>query len=148
MSFSLPSLRWALFVLVLLIVVFTPSIGYLTEQPPIRWTNSPFPTQDPVTPDQPLKTYVSRCNDWDRPIGTTVVRRLVNAKTGVTTTLVLAGGIVDPGCSDVTGGIGLPQSVAPGRYYIEQLVHVSGRWREFDIPLRTQTFTVVPSAVE
>lgn len=130
-------------------IALFPLMGYIYEQPPVRWTNIPFPTNDPVSPDEPLSTIVERCNDSTSTVMTTVARRLVREDTGQATTLPPGGGIVDPGgtgtekdCTKVTGGIGLPPGVAPGRYHVEQIVAVEGRWRTFQIPMRTQSFTV------
>lgn len=130
-----------------------PVFGVFFESAPIRWTNSPFPTADPVSVDTPLATYIERCNSSDRTIVTTVARRLVDEETGRATTLVPGAGIVDPGCTSQTGGIGLPRTcqddatdgcVTVGRvYHIDQYVQFAGRWRTFTVPLRTQSFTVV-----
>lgn len=133
--------------LVLGIIVFIaafPIVGYMYEPAPLRFLNSPFPTSDPVRSDEALSTVVERCNDLTTVLTTTVARRLVNDDSGQLITLTPGGGIVDPGCSTVTGGIGLPQGVPPGRYHVEQIVSVEGRWRTHQIPLRTQSFTVEP----
>jgi hypothetical protein len=128
---------------VVFIAVF-PIVGYMAEIPPLRFLNSPFPTNDPVGQDEALSTIVERCNDAGQVLTTTVARRLVNDDSGQLITLPPGGGIVDPGCTTVTGGIGLPQNVPPGRYHVEQIVSVEGRWKTHQIPLRTQSFTVVP----
>lgn len=138
---------WAFFLVLWAIAALAPLAGNIFEQPPIRWTNVPFPTNNPVDPDVSgsLKTLVSRCNDTNRSIVTVVVRRLVNADTHAATSLTTGGGIVDPGCSDVVGGVGLPECVSAGRYWVEQYVRLSGTWRTFEIPLRTQEFAVLES---
>jgi hypothetical protein len=125
-------------------VAIFPVLGYLYEPVPIRWLNSPFPTNDPVRPDEALSTVVERCNDSGQVLTAAVARRLVNEDSGQTLSLTPGANIIDPGCTTITGGIGLPQGVPPGRYHVEQIVSVEGHWHTFQIPLRTQTFTVLP----
>lgn len=140
------TLRSALLVLggtAVLIAAFFPLIGSMVEPVPIRWLNVPFPTTDPVRSGGALSTTVTRCNDTNRTIVTTVARRLVNEETGEALSLLPGASIVDPGCSTMTGGIGLPGDVNPGQYHVEQIVSLPGRWKMFQVPLRTQSFSVV-----
>lgn len=141
----LKRLALGLIIGIVVTIATLPMIGYLVEKPPIRYLNSPFPTIDPVPADQPISTTVERCNDTPGQLVTTVPRQLVNDDTGRIMSLVPGGGLVPTGCTTITGGIGLPQGVVPGRYHVEQMVLVEGRWRTFQIPVRTQTFTVVES---
>lgn len=124
-------------------LLFVPLIGRVVEQPPIRWTNQPFPTNDPIPVGGALSTYVERCNSTGRTLMTTVARRLVEDATGHITILLPTAGIVEPGCTSQTGGGDLPRNVAPGVYHVEYLIQVDGTFKTFYISARSQSFTVV-----
>lgn len=111
--------------------------------PPVSFVNAPFPTNNPVRVGTALGTVVERCNASDETLTTTIARSLVSV-TGETWTLTPGAGIIDPGCSVIHGGIGLPPDVRPGRYYVRQEVRVNGRWQGWSYSLRTQEFDVVP----
>lgn len=134
-----------------------PVAGVFFEAQPIIWTNSPFPTTSPVIANRPLATSIERCNKAPRTIVTHVARRLINEDMPLdderrVTTLIPGAGIVEPGCTSQTGGIGLPPACREGetkgctimghRYYVEQFVEFRGNWRTFTERLRTQSFVV------
>ena len=133
--------------------------------PPLEYRNVPFTVCSPESPlgvCDPLKQddtfrpgdvvpfMVDRCvsDMFSRSavLAYVVSRNVVNDANGTRTILPsLATDAPSDGCQvSVTYGHQLPESLPPGRYYIEGVATAYGRFRTANAYFKTQVFSVVP----
>lgn len=120
----------------------TIGVLWAIEDAPIRYLNEPFPTVGVVRAGDRVQAVISRCNDSRRDLLVSTVRQLRSVDTGDSVNLPPGIAIVPAGCSETIGDVVVPRDVRPGRYRIEYVAQVKGRWRLFEIPLSTMVFEV------
>lgn len=150
-------------------LIVLPVVYAVVAPVPFEYRNLPFPVCDPnypafdddpspatcratIIPFEPgdvIPFVVDRCSTDPFTRSTLlpylVSRNVVNAETGTRIILPsLATNVSASGCGrTVTMAHQLPESIAPGRYYLEGVATVYGRFRTVNAYFRTEDFTVV-----
>lgn len=141
---------WCLLVVPVVVVVgavltfAVVGVVWLTEDVPVRYINAPFPVDGPIVAGERINPHVARCNGSGADVLVATSRRLRNLDSGDSVNLQPGSSPVAPGCSETRGDVVVPPGTAPGRYQIDYIVQMQGRWRAFAFPLSTQPFEVVP----
>ncbi len=143
--------------IVVILLMLTVAVLYLLEQPPIRYLNSPFPTDTTVVSGGRINPQVFHCDDASRAIFTITARRLVPVQPGGAAVQMEPGSIYflppasssspDRGCIMTISDETVPANVPPGVYVMESYSRVSGRWRDFIVHGSSQPFEVIAAPI-
>lgn len=119
-------------------------IGFFVEQPPVYFTNIPFPVEDVnLNPGGEFAFTVSRCNDYDKAVTYEFTQVLRNIETGYE--YVLPGGIstAPPGCNEIHSiPKEIPDYVRNGTYILRFDLNIPGFFREHHVSIQTESFVI------
>ena len=115
---------------------------------PSYWSNSPYPVSaEPLQPGNSIGVMVERCVSepfGERTMSLRFKRNIVRDGTYERMILPEAAQVMDKGCEPLSiRGAVVPENTKPGRYYLEYIILVTGRFRVATFYARTEAFQVV-----
>lgn len=124
------------------------TIAPAVEEPPLVYSNQPFPVESPTYADGVLKMEINRCNTLGKTFDFEFVRVLQSLDGGRSVLLNTDRSIAldTPTCSHGVTNLQLPDGVAPGRYQVVGIITAPGKFKhEHKIPYVSQPFDILPA---
>lgn len=116
------------------------------EQPPLVYSNIPFPVIEPTYADSPVRMEVHRCNTRGMLFDFDFVRQLHSVDGGKSYMLGSDSSIAQPGCQEGFTNFDLPEGVLPGRYEVIGIITAPGQYNpKHKIVYSSQVFTILPA---